>query len=135
MATAKTKYPADLDKAIKDLDKKILDASTKLAELEATKIDYENQKPVREAATLVGQTFVKRGTCRTNGEGVYARVLNASEKNPGNVTLEVFQSTNGGRSASFERVEMYWVDVQSVYEPLAKAEFDGFRAKALEAIG
>lgn len=129
-----SQYPADLDKAIALVEKSITDAHAKIVELEARKMDLENQKPLREAQAFVGKTYVKRNTCRTNGEGVYARVLSASKDHPGKVVLETFQCVGAGASASFRREEIDWIMVETTYEPLGEADFRKFRAEALKAI-
>lgn len=139
MATAKKAvkpaYPADLKGAVKAIDEKVAKLQAEIVELDARKLDLENQIPVREATAYVGRTYVKRGTCRTNGEGIYARVLSASKDHPGNVILEVFQCVGGGVKASFSRDEMDWIHLETVYEPLSKADFERFRSEARKAIG
>lgn len=127
-------YPVDLDKAISEIEKSIVEKQADLVALEARKVELENQKPIREAEMYVGRTYVKRNTCRTNGEGVYARVLSASKVNPGKVTVEVFQCVGAGASASFRREEMDWIMVESYYEPLGKTDFEKFRREALKAV-
>jgi|GEM_PF-4923552 hypothetical protein len=127
-------YPADLDKAIALVEKSIQDAQNKIVELEARKMDLENQKPLREAKSFVGKTYVKRNTCRTNGEGEYARVLSASKDHPGKVVLETFQCVGAGASASFRREEMDWIMVETHYEPLGETDFRKFRAAAIKSI-
>jgi len=130
----KTLYPVDLDKAVGDLEKSITAKQAEIMELEARRLDLLNQKPLREAEAFVGRTYVRRGTCRTNGEGEYARVLSASKTNPGKVILEVFQCIQGGVDAQFRRVELDWLEVEIHYEPLGKADFDRFRSEARKAI-
>ena len=127
-------YPADLDKAISAVEKSIQEAHAKIVELEARKMDLENQKPLREAQAFVGKTYVRRNTCRTNGEGMYARVLSASKDHPGKVVLETFQCVGSGASASFRREEIDWIMVETQYEPLGETDFKRFRAEALKAI-